>query len=102
MRGGEGDDTVSGGPGNDLIVSGDPGNDRVSGCAGNDLLRGGSGADTLNGGVGSYTCDGGTQVDVVVNCETVINVLESPEHTFNPSRLTGCNRKEVIYRSRMS
>jgi Ca2+-binding RTX toxin-like protein len=69
LRGGPGDDRLSGGsetdkliggPGNDVLVGragddslfGGPGEDRLSGCAGDDLLRGGPGEDTMLGGSG--------------------------------------------------
>lgn len=51
IRGGEGDDVLTGGAGNDKLIGG-PGEDDVVGRAGNDLLIGGSGEDRLTGGAG--------------------------------------------------
>jgi Ca2+-binding RTX toxin-like protein len=51
IRGGEGDDVLTGGAGADKLIGG-PGDDELNGRGGNDLLIGGSGSDTLNGGSG--------------------------------------------------
>lgn len=74
IRGGPGDDTISGGPrgdrihggeGNDTIDGGD-GNDEIVGGIGDDYLRGGRGADRVVGGVGIDTIDGGLGNDVLL------------------------------------
>lgn len=62
--GGAGDDAISGGGGNDLLV-GDEGNDNISGGAGEDRLRGGRGADILDGEGGNDDLDGGSGDDDV-------------------------------------
>lgn len=51
IRGGEGDDVLTGGAGADKLIGG-PGNDELNGRGGNDVLIGGPGNDTLNGGSG--------------------------------------------------
>jgi Ca2+-binding RTX toxin-like protein len=51
IRGGEGDDVLTGGAGNDKLIGG-PGDDELNGRAGNDLLIGGPGEDKLVGGSG--------------------------------------------------
>jgi Ca2+-binding RTX toxin-like protein len=51
IRGGEGDDVLTGGAGNDKLIGG-PGNDELNGRGGNDMLIGGPGEDKLNGGSG--------------------------------------------------
>lgn len=78
VRGGPGDDTLTGdarantlrgGGGNDTLMGG-PGNDTLVGEAGADLLYGGAGADTLYGGGGTGTdaadtLYGGDGVDIL-------------------------------------
>ncbi|MBS1883541.1 MAG: hypothetical protein JSS97_11370 [Actinobacteria bacterium] len=51
IRGGEGNDVLTGGAGPDKLIGG-PGNDVLNGRGGNDLLIGGPGNDVLNGGPG--------------------------------------------------
>ena len=51
IRGGEGDDVLTGGAGADKLIGG-PGDDELVGRGGNDLLVGGPGIDQLNGGSG--------------------------------------------------
>jgi len=51
IRGGEGDDVLTGGAGADKLIGG-PGDDELIGRGGNDLLIGGPGDDRLNGGSG--------------------------------------------------
>ena len=51
IRGGEGDDVLTGGAGADKLIGG-PGDDTLVGRGGNDLLIGGPGIDNLNGGSG--------------------------------------------------
>jgi Ca2+-binding RTX toxin-like protein len=52
LRGGAGDDRLTGGKGAD-VISGGGGNDRLTGGKGSDVLVGGSGADVLSGGGGA-------------------------------------------------
>jgi RTX calcium-binding nonapeptide repeat (4 copies) len=52
IRGGEGDDILTGGAGPDKLIGG-PGDDVLNGRGGNDLLIGGPGTDTLIGGPGN-------------------------------------------------
>lgn len=59
IRGGPGDDVLTGGAGNDKLIGG-PGNDELNGRGGNDELIGGSGGDVLNGGPGDDTLIGGS------------------------------------------
>src|SRR5262249_39482297 len=54
LRGGAGNDTLTGGIGSDSL-RGDAGVDTLNGGAGNDTLNGGAGVDTLNGGAGNDT-----------------------------------------------
>ena len=58
MRGGSGDDALSGSSGTDKIY-GDEGNDDLNGNGGYDLLFGGAGDDRLTGDYGNDTLDGG-------------------------------------------
>jgi Ca2+-binding RTX toxin-like protein len=51
IRGGEGDDVLTGGAGADKLIGG-PGDDELNGRGGNDALIGGPGEDTVNGGPG--------------------------------------------------
>jgi Ca2+-binding RTX toxin-like protein len=51
IRGGEGDDVLTGGADADKLIGG-PGDDELVGRGGNDLLVGGPGVDKLNGGPG--------------------------------------------------
>jgi Ca2+-binding RTX toxin-like protein len=51
IRGGEGDDVLTGGAGADKLIGG-PGDDTLVGRGGDDMLVGGPGVDTLNGGAG--------------------------------------------------
>jgi Ca2+-binding RTX toxin-like protein len=48
IRGGEGDDVLTGGAGADKLIGG-PGDDELNGRGGNDALIGGPGEDTVNG-----------------------------------------------------
>lgn len=59
IRGGGGDDVLTGGTGNDRLYGGD-GDDTLIGGPGNDLLRGEAGTDALTGGPGSdsFVVDG--------------------------------------------
>ena len=59
IRGGEGDDVLTGGVGNDKLIGG-PGDDELNGRGGDDVLIGGSGDDTLNGGPGEDRLVGGS------------------------------------------
>jgi Ca2+-binding RTX toxin-like protein len=71
IRGGDGNDTLTGsrfndkiigGPGDDILI-GMGGNDRLQGDAGNDSIDGGYGADRLDGGDGNDTLIGGPGPD---------------------------------------
>ncbi|MDF8331663.1 calcium-binding protein [Novosphingobium cyanobacteriorum] len=64
MRGGAGNDTISGGVADNLL-QGDSGTDTISGNDGNDTLKGGAGVDTLNGGAGNDWLDGGKGADIM-------------------------------------
>ncbi len=64
MRGGPGDDTLSGGGGADKLIGG-AGSDRLSGHAGDDLLFGGPGDDTISGGSGNDRLRGGPGTDTI-------------------------------------
>src|SRR5262249_20592858 len=54
VRGGDGDDRITGSSDNDALY-GDAGNDTLEGGGGADTLDGGAGVDTLTGGAGSDT-----------------------------------------------
>ncbi len=62
MRGGAGNDTITGGEQNNLL-QGDADNDTIAGNGGNDRLIGGTGEDTLSGGRGNDRLDGGKGAD---------------------------------------
>ncbi len=65
LRGGEGNDTITGGAGNDRIY-GDQGRDTLKGEAGNDYIEGGDGNDRINGGEGRdvlYGLDGNDRIN---------------------------------------
>jgi Ca2+-binding RTX toxin-like protein len=64
IRGGEGDDVLTGGTGNDKLIGG-PGDDELNGRGGDDLLIGGSGDDELNGGPGEDRLVGGSGHNVL-------------------------------------
>jgi Ca2+-binding RTX toxin-like protein len=57
IRGGQGDDRLTGGPEGESL-EGDEGADTLAGGAGNDSLNGAEGSDVLNGGDGSDSLDG--------------------------------------------
>ncbi len=67
LRGGEGDDILTGGDGVDRLEGGD-GNDTLTGGKGNDVMLGGAGSDTLiwNNGDNNDIMEGGEGTDVVV------------------------------------
>jgi Ca2+-binding RTX toxin-like protein len=65
IRGGEGDDVLTGGAAADKLIGG-PGNDELNGRGGNDVLIGGSGDDTLIGGPGNDILQGGTGHNTLV------------------------------------
>jgi len=100
MTGGNGGDDMDGGPGNDLMFGGNgpdymvggPGDDRLEGGNGADLLFGGEGDDIListgdsyvDGGPGNDICHVVLDTDIVVSCETIIEViLSDPALTLN-------------------
>jgi len=62
IRGGEGDDALTGSPAVDIIEGGQ-GDDTLGGLAGNDTLFGEEGNDTLTGGVGDDEMYGGDNAD---------------------------------------
>ena len=62
MRGGAGNDTITGGGGANLL-QGDAGNDVIVGNGGSDVLKGGSGNDRLYGGASNDTLAGGSGTD---------------------------------------
>ena len=65
VRGGDGNDTITGSDRDDRIF-GDAGDDLMVGFTGNDELDGGAGNDRLDGGYGSDRLDGGDGNDVLV------------------------------------
>ena len=64
MRGGEGNDTITGSDSNDDIF-GDAGDDSISAGAGEDSVDGGAGLDTINGGNGNDSLFGNLDNDVI-------------------------------------
>ena len=71
LKGGKGDDTLTGGSagdllqglgGNDILIGG-PGNDHITGNKGNDIILGAEGNDRLEGNKGSDQIDGGSGND---------------------------------------
>ena len=77
MKGGKGNDTISGNNGPDFVLGG-AGNDAIRGGAGDDTLkgqggkdniRGAGGADDIFGGKGKDFCDGGGGSDLIKTCE---------------------------------
>ena len=62
IKGGSGNDVLSGNAAMDVITGG-AGNDTISGGAGNDTISGDAGNDTISGGVGFDTLSGGDGVD---------------------------------------
>lgn len=75
MRGGSGQDTLTGGGGPDKLIGGD-GNDRLAGRGGDDLVFGGEGNDELFGGSGDDLLRGGTGHDTLIG-GTGENVVRS-------------------------
>jgi Ca2+-binding RTX toxin-like protein len=73
MRGGAGDDFLSGGSGPDKLIGGE-GDDRLSGGRGNDLLFGGEGDDVLIGGPGNDVLRGGYGEDRLLDGRGADNV----------------------------
>ena len=73
VDGGADNDTCNGGDGNDTVIGG-PGDDEINGGQGDDHLIGGcgSGIDVLDGGAGTDVCEGDCQLDVFIDCETVV------------------------------
>ena len=65
IKGGSGNDALTGNAAMDVITGG-LGNDSMSGLAGKDTLNGDAGTDTLNGGLGLDTLSGGAGVDTFV------------------------------------
>jgi Ca2+-binding RTX toxin-like protein len=64
VKGGAGDDVLTGGPRGDNL-DGELGDDTLNGGAGNDVLVGGAGDDTLTGGNGADTVDAGIGRDTI-------------------------------------
>lgn len=75
LRGGPGDDHLSGGAGNDKLVGG-PGDDTLTGRGGNDSLFGGSGDDTLIGGSGDDRLLGGAGLDTLLGGSGVNEMVQ--------------------------
>jgi Ca2+-binding RTX toxin-like protein len=73
IRGGAGNDDLSGGSLNDHLIGG-TGNDDLRGYAGNDVLVGGGGNDGLDGMRGTDRCFGGPGRDSPRRCERVRSV----------------------------
>jgi Ca2+-binding RTX toxin-like protein len=66
--GGDGNDTIHGGGGNDALY-GEGGNDQIYGDDGNDFLCGGTGSDSLYGGEGNDFLDADDgEKDAVIDC----------------------------------
>ena len=65
IKGGQGDDAISGGATDDILVGGG-GDDTISGQSGADILSGGAGNDTLSDGQGADDVCGGAGNDVVL------------------------------------
>jgi len=68
LRGGGGNDRVSGRLQGDRLLGGG-GNDRIQGAGGADKLFGNAGADRLSGGPGKDLCKGGAGADRLRGCE---------------------------------
>ena len=64
LRGGDGDDTLSGKAGRDRVIGND-GNDLLKGGKGNDILKGNAGKDILQGGKGNDILNGGGGKDIL-------------------------------------
>ncbi len=64
IRGGDGNDKITGGDGRDIIRGG-AGNDTITGGSGNDWLSGGAGDDTITAGTGKDTVIGGRGTDTL-------------------------------------
>jgi len=65
LRGGNGNNTLTGAAGND-VISGGNGNDILNGGRGHDTLTGGNGNDSLDGGIGSDDLSGGNGDDALL------------------------------------
>ncbi|HEY1277065.1 MAG TPA: calcium-binding protein [Thermoleophilaceae bacterium] len=63
LRGGPGDDRLTGSDANDDFLAGEAGADTLAAVGGNDRLSGGDGDDTADGGNGSDFFDGGAGAD---------------------------------------
>jgi Ca2+-binding RTX toxin-like protein len=64
IRGGAGDDTITGGSEAERIL-GEAGDDTIDGGGGRDQIYGGDGIDTINGGAGGDRLDGGAGNDTI-------------------------------------
>ena len=64
LEGGAGDDTLMGGDETGDDADGNPNGDTLKGGAGDDTLMGGTGADTINGGAGDDDLFGGDDSDI--------------------------------------
>ena len=77
LKGGKGNDKISGNNGPDFIsggaqndkIRGGSGEDTINGQGGNDNIRGSGGADDINGAKGKDYCSGDGGNDSVKNCE---------------------------------
>ena len=65
IRGGDGNDTLTGTKFNDKIIGGN-GDDVIIGMGGNDRLEGGAGNDTIDGGYGGDRIAGGDGNDILI------------------------------------
>jgi Ca2+-binding RTX toxin-like protein len=77
LRGGPGDDKLTGAAGADKLIGGS-GDDLLSGQAGADSLYGGSGNDHLSGGSGNDLLRGGLGEDVLIGGTGQNELLERP------------------------
>ncbi len=85
LRGGPGNDELTGGGGPDKLIGG-PGNDILNGGGGADSLYGGPGNDILNGGPGNDVLRGGPGQDTLIGGPGE-NQLQQVSTSFNRHRV---------------